>query len=77
MDEGGTFSSQKVVLGRKDPSSWVGFQWSGAEPEGLNNPDMALALGAEWDGDELVTFNKVEFDHSFSRLRDGWMEDSD
>lgn len=77
MDEGGTFANQKVVLGRKDPSSWVGFQWSGAEPEGLNNPDMALALGAEWDGDELVTFNKVEFDHSFSRLRDGWMEDSD
>ena len=77
VDEWGGGTNQKVVLGRKDPFSWVGFQWTGEEPEGLNDPKQALALGAEWEGDELVTYNKPSFDHNFSRVRDGWMEDSD
>jgi hypothetical protein len=67
----------RVVLGRKDPMTMVGFQWTGEEPDGLNNIEMALALGAVWEGDELVTNNQTEFTHNFSRLRDGWMEDSD
>ena len=75
IDEAGP--NERVVLARRDSSSWVGFQWTGAEPEGMYSPDMAIASGAEWDGDELVTFNKPALYHAFSRMRDGWMEDSD
>jgi hypothetical protein len=77
VDDWGGGTNEKVVLGRKDPTSWIGFQWTGEEPEGLNDTDQALSLGAEWEGDELVTYNKPAFEHNFSRVRDGWMEDSD
>lgn len=76
-DWGGGVENERVVLGRKNPTSWIGFQWTGEEPEGLNEPKQALHLGAEWDGDELVVYNKSAFHHAFSRVRDGWMEDSD
>jgi hypothetical protein len=77
VDDWGAGDNEKVVLGRKDPTSWVGFQWTGEEPEGLYDPKQAIQLGAEWVGDELVTYNKSAFHHAFSRVRDGWMEDSD
>jgi hypothetical protein len=67
----------RVVLGRKDDWTKVGFQWTGAEPEGLYDIDMALALGAVWDGDELVVHNFPDFAHAYNHLKDGWMEDSD
>lgn len=77
MDEWGSAASERVVLGRKDDSGWAGFQWTGEEPEGMNDPDVALALGAQWDGDELVVYNKELLAHNFSHLDQGWMEDSD
>jgi len=76
-DDWGSGVNERVVLARRDPASWIGFQWTGEEPEGMYNVEMALGSGAEWDGDELVTFNKPALEHSFSRMRDGWMEDSD
>lgn len=77
IDDWGAGVNDRVVLARKDSLSWVGYQWTGDEPEGMHDVKQALSLGAEWDGDELVIFNKPAFDHNFSRLRDGWMEDSD
>ncbi|MEX2588267.1 MAG: hypothetical protein WD602_09810 [Actinomycetota bacterium] len=77
MDEWGSAASQRVVLGRKDDTGWVGFHWTGEEPEGMNDPAVALALGAQWDGDELVVYNMEALEHDFSHLDQGWMEDSD
>lgn len=76
-DDWGSGVNERVVLARRDATSWVGFQWTGEEPDGMYDPNAALASGAQWDGDELVTFNKPALDHAFSRMRDGWMEDSD
>jgi len=55
----------------------VNFQWTGAEPPGLSNIEFALAIGAEWEGDELVVHNMEYFLHSWDHHKDGWMEDSD
>jgi hypothetical protein len=72
------FSSQeRVVLGRKDETTMVGFQWTGAEPDGLNDPDQAVALGAVWEGDELVCYDPRSFEHAFQHHSDEWLEDSD
>lgn len=77
MDDWGSGFSERVVLARKDTGGFVDFQWTGEEPEGLYDPNQAVALGAEWEGDELVTYNKPMLEHNFSRVRDGWLEDSD
>ncbi|HEX2054635.1 MAG TPA: hypothetical protein VHJ78_13030 [Actinomycetota bacterium] len=77
IDDWGSGFNERVVLARRDPNSWVGFQWTGEEPEGLSDPNQAISYGAEWDGDELVTYNNPALHHRFSRERDGWMEDSD
>ena len=49
-------SDQRVVLGRKE-NSMVGFHWTGAEPEGMYEIDVAEELGARWEGAELVTYD--------------------
>ena len=55
----------------------VGFQWTGAEPEGLNEPYEAEGLGAVWEGDELVTYNLGHLVHRLGHDIDGYMEDVD
>lgn len=65
------------MLGRNEPSSFVGFQWTGAEPEGLSSIEQAQALGAVWDGDELVTYDLENFRHNWQHTDDQWLEDSD
>jgi hypothetical protein len=79
MAEGGEdeIRGDRVVLGRNDPLTMVGFQWTGAEPEGLYDTDQAVGLGAVWEGDELVVYNYADFEHAYRHLPDGWMEDSD
>ena len=77
MDDGGIKEEERVVLGRKAPWSMVGFQWSGAEPEGLNDVRQARALGAEWEGDELVTYNLRMLVFNFQHLGFEYLEDSD
>lgn len=67
----------RVVLGRRDETTMVGFQWSGREPEGLNEPEHAEALGAIWEGDELVTYNLTHIAHRLAHDDDGFMEDPD
>lgn len=69
--------SDRVVLGRKDAATFVGFQWTGAEPEGLNDPDRAVALGAMWEGAELVTYDLGALHHAATHEEDGYMEDPD
>nr|MBA2601726.1 hypothetical protein [Actinomycetota bacterium] len=70
-------SSDRIVLGRIDTATFVGFQWTGAEPESLNDPEEAVALGATWEGDELVTYNLRELTHALIHEPDGYMEDPD
>lgn len=68
---------ERIVLGRKDPRTMVGFQWTGAEPQELSDPEHALALGAVWEGDELVTYNIKHLRHNLEHNLDGFLEDSD
>lgn len=70
-------SEERVVLGRRAPESWVGFQWSGNEPEGLSDIPFAEALGAVWEGDELVVYNFGAFAHAIEHARDGYQYDPD
>lgn len=67
----------RVVLGRRRPDVWSGFQWTGVEPPGMFDPAQAEALGAVWEGDELVSYDLAELRHAFEHLRDDWVPDSD
>ena len=51
---------QRVVLARRE-RSMIRYRWTGAEPEGLSDPEMAEELGATWEGDELVTYDMEGF----------------
>ncbi len=68
--------SDRVVLARRT-AGFTPFQWTGAEPEGLDDLDTALALGACWEGDELVTYNLDAFRHGFTTFDEGYLEDND
>lgn len=65
MLDGDSVLGDRVVLASRDPRTIVGFQWTGAEPVGLNEPDFAEALGAIWEGDEMVTYNLSALVHAF------------
>jgi hypothetical protein len=67
----------RVVLAQKAPWSMVGYQWTGAEPEGLDDVDHALALGAVWEDDELVTYNVRLLKFNFEHWHVEYLEDSD
>ncbi|MGH2772546.1 MAG: hypothetical protein ACRDIU_05355 [Actinomycetota bacterium] len=67
----------RIVLARRTPWAKVGFQWTGAEPEGMNDPYLATDFGATWEGDELVTYNLAALLHDYGHRVDGYMEDSD
>jgi hypothetical protein len=45
-----------VVLGKKE-TGMVSFRWTGAEPSGMFDTEVAEMLGARWEGDELVTYD--------------------
>ncbi|MBA2724885.1 MAG: hypothetical protein H0U53_02750 [Actinobacteria bacterium] len=68
---------ERIVLGRKDDRTMVGFQWTGAEPQDLGDTETAVALGAVWEGDELVTYNIEHLRHNLQHNFDGFLEDSD
>jgi len=69
--------AERVVLARRTPNGMVEFQWTGAEPEGLNDLRVAEEIGAVWEGNELVTHNIEHLMHNWTHRPDGWMEDSD
>jgi len=70
-------SGERVVLGRKDPRTMVGFQWTGQEPEGLHEAEFAESLGAVWEGDQLVTYNLDAFNHHFEHYKEEYLNDPD
>jgi len=77
MLDGDGLRGDRVVLASRDPRTMVGFQWTGMEPAGLNEPDFAEALGAFWEGDELVTYNLRAFEHTFEHYADEYLTDPD
>jgi len=67
---------KRVVLGRRE-NTMVGFRWSGDEPEGLNDLDLALEIGAVWEGGELVTYDIESLEWQMEHLGDDYMIDND
>jgi hypothetical protein len=35
----------------------VKYRWTGSEPNGMYEVEVAEELGARWEGDELVTYD--------------------
>lgn len=68
---------ERAVLGHKQEWSRVGFQWTGAEPEGLDDPKLAEILGAVWEGDELVSYDVEGMKHRFEHIGDDFLTDPD
>jgi hypothetical protein len=77
MIEGDGLSRVRVVLATRDPRAMVGFQWTGREPLGLSEPGFAEALGAVWEGDEMVTYDLAAFEHAFAHYEDEYLTDPD
>lgn len=77
MLDGDGVGGERVVLAHKDSRMMVAFQWTGVEPAGLNEADFAEALGAKWEGDELVTYNLSAFNHAFEHYREEYLTDPD
>jgi hypothetical protein len=77
MIDGDGTGGERVVLARKEPYSMVGFQWTGQEPAGLNESEFAEAIGAVWEGDQLVTYNLIAFTHAFEHYNEEYLADPD
>ena len=77
MLDGDGVGGERVVLARKEPRTMVGFQWTGREPAGLNEAEFAEALGAVWEGEQLVTYNLPAFEHAFEHYREDYLTDPD
>lgn len=77
MPDGDDVRGERVVLARKDARTMVGFQWTGVEPAGLHEVDFAQALGAVWEGRELVTYNLSAFNHAFEHYAEEYLTDPD
>lgn len=67
---------QRIVLAHRIDGP-AGVQWTGAEPAGMYRPEDAILCGAQWEGDELVTYNLPALHHQFSRLDDPFLNDVD
>jgi hypothetical protein len=68
---------ERVVLGRLTPWGMVQLQWTGAEPESLDDPLVAEELGARWEDDELVTYNLPALSWDLDQRYNQYLEDSD
>ena len=67
----------RTVLGRRTEEAMVPFQWVRTAPAALYEPDVAIGLGAVWEGDELVTYDLAPLEHSLAHLHEQFMEDPD
>lgn len=47
---------QRVVLARRK-NTMARFEWTGDEPEGMYDLEVAEDMGARWEDDELVTYD--------------------
>ena len=77
MVTGGVNQGPRVLLARRTPEGMVDYQWSGAEPVGMDDTTLAEQCGAVWEGDELVTYNLEHFRHNYRHWADEFLEDSD
>jgi hypothetical protein len=77
MSDGDSGRGDRVVLASRKPHTMVGFQWTGLEPVGLSEVDFGEALGAVWEGDEMVTYNLSAFKHAFEHYGDEFLTDPD
>lgn len=68
---------ERIVLGRRNANTWHGFEWAGAEPDGLYDPDQAVTLGARWEGDELVTYDIQALAYAVANHDEPYLTDSD
>jgi len=66
----------RVVLGQRE-DTFAGFRWTGAEPEGLSDPEEAEAMGAIWEDGELVTYDLPSLNRQYEHSGEGWLEDND
>ncbi|MDQ3354577.1 MAG: hypothetical protein M3507_08910 [Actinomycetota bacterium] len=67
---------ERVILARRT-TGFQPFQWTGDEPEALNEEDEALALGALWEGDELVTYDFSTLALKAGSDEDDFLNDND
>ncbi len=67
---------ERVVLARKT-TGFQPFQWTGEEPSELNDEDEAIALGATWEGDELVTYDLSTLRLQTASEMDDYINDND
>lgn len=77
MIDGDGTRDERVVLARKDPRTMVRFQWTGQEPAGLDDSEFAEALGAVWEGGQLVTYNLIAFKYAFEHYNEEYLTDPD
>ncbi len=68
--------SKRVVLARRT-SGFQPYQWTGEEPDGLADEEEALAFGAQWEGDELVTYDMATLQLSVDSASDDFLNDND
>jgi len=67
---------ERVVLARRT-TGFQPFQWSGAEPDEISDTDEAVELGAQWEGDELVTYDLAGFRLAVASQGDDFLNDND
>lgn len=67
---------ERVVLARRE-NSMIGYRWTGAEPEALNDVKLAEELGAIWEGGELVTYDMASLVWQMEHMSDDYMYDND
>ena len=68
--------SERTVLAHRT-SGFVPFQWTDAAPEGLDDEDVALSYGAQWEGDELVTYDLRGLRLGVASEDDDFLNDND
>lgn len=67
----------RIVLARRE-NSMIGWRWTGDEPPGLNDLDVALQMGARWEGDELVHYDMEALHWQLEQYHGGdYMTDND
>lgn len=67
---------ERVVLARR-ADGFVPYRWTGAEPDGLFDDEVAVAIGAKWEDDELVTYDLDTLTYQFKHWEDDWQTDDD
>lgn len=53
------------------------YQWTGEEPAGLDDDEVALAYGARWEDDELVTYDMSALRLGVAGEGDDFINDND